>query len=597
MDPTTSTDPPSLAADLADLVALVRSCGPEFAPEADRLDGLLSRLAEGSFHLAVLGQFKRGKSTLLNALLGEAVLPSSVVPLTAIPTRIRLGPARQVRIAFVDGRADEAAAVPDAPALAAVLARYVTEEANPANRLGVREVEVLHPSPALAHNVVLIDTPGIGSTYAHNTATTMAFLAECDSALFLVSADPPITAVEVAFLREVRVRVPRLFFLLNKVDYLSDDEAAAAIGFLRRVLAEQPGLPADVPIYPVSARRGLAAREAGDAEGWQASGCAEIADRLLRFLAEEKQQVLETSVRQRAAEIADEVLLALRLSLRALAMPIEELEEKSWRFDAALREAEQQQRFSKDTLIGEQKRMTVIVEAQAGALRERYRAVLTGVAGAVLDGGGNEASAIEAMAGAIATEFPRELEATAAMLDRELGERLRVHRENATRLIGSVRKAAAELFEVPYRVPETEHRFERRSRAWWVRRDFSMTLLIPIPAEVIERVMPRQVRDRRVRERLGQQVENLVRANVENLRWSMLQDLDAAFRTFAAELDEGLTEAIRATHGAIAAAVEARRQHEETCRDIAARREWEIAMVEEAVGRLTFACEGIVGSR
>ena len=277
MDPIPSKEPPSLAADMADLAALVRSCGPEFKPAADRLEALLGRLDEGSFHLAVLGQFKRGKSTLLNALLGEAVLPSSVVPLTAIPTRIRSGPVRHVRVDFSDGKSDEVSAVPDAAALAAVLARYVTEEANPGNRLAVAEVEVLHPSPALAHGVVLIDTPGIGSTYAHNTATTMAFLAECDAALFLVSADPPITAVEVAFLREVQERVPRLFFLLNKVDYLSDDEAVAATGFLRRVLAEQAGLPPHVPVYPVSARRGLAARERGDEAEWRASGCAGVA--------------------------------------------------------------------------------------------------------------------------------------------------------------------------------------------------------------------------------------------------------------------------------------------------------------------------------
>ena len=586
MDPIQSTASPPLATELADLAAFVRSCGAEFDPAADRLDALLSRLDEGSFHLAVLGQFKRGKSTLLNALLGEAVLPSSVVPLTAIPTRIRGGPARQVRIAFTDGRADEVPPVPGAAELAAVLARYVTEEANPANRLGVRDVEVLHPSPALSHGVVLIDTPGIGSTYAHNTATTMAFLAECDAALFLVSADPPITAVEVEFLREVRGRVPRLFFLLNKVDYLADDEAVAVTAFLRRVLTEQVGLPAGNPIYPVSARRGLAARERGDMAEWRASGCAEVADRLLVFLAEEKQQVLEASVRQRALELAGEVLLALRLSLRALAMPIEELEEKSARFDAALAEAEQQRRYAKDMLVGEQKRMAELVETQAATLRERYGARLVEVADAALAASGSEAAAVEAMAGAVAEEFPLELEATAAMLDEELGRRLRVHHENAARLIGSVRTAAAELFDVPYRVPETEHRLEPRSRAWWVRRDFSMAPLIPIPAEVMERALPRRLRERRAKERLGQQAGNLVKANVENLRWSMVQDLDAAFRAFAAELDEGLADAVRATHGAIAAAVAARRRHEEESRDLAALRGQEVAALEEALARL-----------
>lgn len=585
MDPIQSTDPSPLAADLADLAALVRSCGPEFEPAADRLDALDSRLAEGSFHLAVLGQFKRGKSTLLNALLGEAVLPSSVVPLTAVPTRISAGPARTVRVAF-EGRLDEIVVAADAANLSTVLARYVTEEANPENRLGVREVEVRHPSPALSHGVVLIDTPGIGSTFAHNTATTMAFLSECDAALFLVSADPPITAVEVEFLREVQRLVPRLFFVLNKVDYLSGDEMAVATGFLRRVLGEQAGLPPDVPVYPVSARRGLAARESGDAAAWAASGCAGVADRLLAFLAMEKQQVLEVSVRRQAAEVADEVLLALRLSARALAMPLEELEEKHRRFDAALLEAEQQRRFARDMLIGEQKRMAELVEAHAATLREQYRARLTDAAMAALSNDGSEAAAVEAMAALIAEEFPRELEATAAVLDDELAGRLRVHHENAARLIGSVRTAAAELFEVPYRVPTAEHRFERRARAWWVRRDRSSSPVLPVPPEVVDRALPRVLRERRARARVEHQVENLVRANVENLRWSTLQDLDAAFRGFATELDTGLEEAVAATGGAIDAAVSARTKHEAAVRELASRREEQVVLLERAVERL-----------
>lgn len=267
-------------------------------------------------------------------------------------------------------------------------------------------------------------------------------------------------------------------------------------------------------------------------------------------------------------------------------MPLADLEEKRRRFDGALAEADQQRRFAKDMLVGEQKRMAELVEAHAGALRERYRAALTGVAEAALAGGDTEASAIEAMAATVAEEFPRELEATAGMLDEELALRLRVHHENAARLIGSVRSAAAELFEVPYRVPETEHRFERRARAWWVRRDFSMTPLIPIPADVIERAMPARLRERRVRDRIEKQIENLVRANVENLRWSTLQDLDGAFRRFAAELDEGLAEAIRATHGAIAAAVEERTRHEARSGGLAERRARDIEAIKAVVARL-----------
>ena len=116
---------------------------------------------------------------------------------------------------------------------------------------------------------MLIDTPGIGSTFRHNTEATLNFLPQCDAALFLVSADPPITEVEVDFLKEVRAKVVRLFFLVNKVDYLSDNERDEAVGFLRHVLRDQVGIDGQVPIFSVSARMGLKARQAHDTALWR----------------------------------------------------------------------------------------------------------------------------------------------------------------------------------------------------------------------------------------------------------------------------------------------------------------------------------------
>ena len=80
---------------------------------------------------------------------------------------------------FEDGRAPEECASEE---LRAFLARYVTEKENPENRRGVARVEVAHPASILARGVVLIDTPGIGSTFRHNTSTTLSFLPQCDAA-------------------------------------------------------------------------------------------------------------------------------------------------------------------------------------------------------------------------------------------------------------------------------------------------------------------------------------------------------------------------------------------------------------------------------
>ncbi|MBU0698703.1 MAG: dynamin family protein [Proteobacteria bacterium] len=218
-------------------LSLISGLGPDFGHEIKKLSGLKDRLVGGRFHLAVLGQFKRGKSTLLNALISEPILPVSVIPLTAVPTFIQFGAVPKIRVHFGDTRSVEEFSGASTSDRTAFLVKYVTEEGNPKNKLGVTEVEVVLPAPILSKGVVLIDTPGIGSTYRHNTQATLNFLQQCDAALFLISADPPITDVELDFLRQVREKVPRLFFILNKVDYLNAEEVRrleAERGFLFR---------------------------------------------------------------------------------------------------------------------------------------------------------------------------------------------------------------------------------------------------------------------------------------------------------------------------------------------------------------------------
>src|SRR5438309_7530961 len=99
-----------------------------------RACALVDKLETEQFNLVVLGQFKRGKSTLINALLGADLLPTAVVPLTSIVTIIQHGPQPRALVRFLDGRTLEGDV--------ADLALYITERDNPANTRGVAQVEV-----------------------------------------------------------------------------------------------------------------------------------------------------------------------------------------------------------------------------------------------------------------------------------------------------------------------------------------------------------------------------------------------------------------------------------------------------------------------
>jgi predicted GTPase len=249
---------------------LCEESGEGFSEPLARVAELQQRLDEERFHLSVVGQFKRGKSTLLNALLGEPLLPTGVVPLTSIPTFLRAGKTRAVRIFFHDGRQAIYSDLTLAQA-SDILARHVIEKENLGNRLDVERLEIDHPSSLLLAGVVLIDTPGIGSTLRHNTEATLHFLAQCDAALFVVSADPPITEVEKKFLTVVHGKVAKLCFVMNKVDYLSGSELGEAKEFFERTIGEL-GYPKSGQIFEISAKQGIDARVHEDPSLWRESG-------------------------------------------------------------------------------------------------------------------------------------------------------------------------------------------------------------------------------------------------------------------------------------------------------------------------------------
>lgn len=197
---------------------LVSGLNPGFEHEVKKLVALKERLMDGRFHLAVLVKFKRGKSTLLNALISKPILPVSVIPLTAVPTFIKFSAEPKIRAHYGVNRNVEEFSGESTSDRTVFLVKYVIEDGNPINSFGVIEVEVVLPVQILSKGVVLIDTPGVGSTCRHNTQAPLNFLQRCDAALFLISADPPITDVELDFLGQVRQKVPRLFFVLNKID-------------------------------------------------------------------------------------------------------------------------------------------------------------------------------------------------------------------------------------------------------------------------------------------------------------------------------------------------------------------------------------------
>ena len=274
-----------------------------------------TRVAEDRFNLVVLGEFKRGKSTLINALLRRNVLPTGVVPLTSVVTIIAAGDDDRLRVYFHDGHEEEHPL--------GELAEYVTEARNPGNRLGVELARVELEHDLLRVGLELVDTPGIGSIHSHNTEVARGFLSRVDAALCVLDAGQPLSEAERELFREAAGRVPRLMLVVNKIDHLDHADRELAVEFIRSALRDLLGGD-EVELFPVSARR----RE----------GLTPLLARLRKLAAEERHTLLRRSVAQLARGTAGEIAQTARFESRAIELPLDQLASRAEMFDARIAE-------------------------------------------------------------------------------------------------------------------------------------------------------------------------------------------------------------------------------------------------------------------
>ena len=328
---TQSVEAHSIEESLGTLLGIEEASGGSNKELHEMLVALEEKLAKGQLHLAVLGQMKRGKSSLINALLGSDVLPTGILPVTAIITEIRYGPSPAATVVYATGGMRESVALN-------TLADYVTEAGNPGNEKQVASVEISYPSTFLESGIVLIDTPGIGSSHAHNTQTTENYLKHVDAGIVVLSLDPPITEVESRFLRKIKDDIPKLFFILNKTDIASADELSRMTEFLENELSRLQ-MPSP-EIFPLSARQALQNKRVSTTNSPDSNGMRAFEDRLRSFLDREKRQVLVRSVSLDALQIARTLRFAASMGIRAVELSPEELESKRITLDQLLEQTQ-----------------------------------------------------------------------------------------------------------------------------------------------------------------------------------------------------------------------------------------------------------------
>jgi GTPase Era involved in 16S rRNA processing len=243
---------------------------------------LLVLLAEDRFNLLMVGRFSRGKSTLMNAILGGEYLPTGIVPLTSVITTVRYGSRKQVVLNFIGSGLSREVPLSQ-------LQEYVTQKENPANVKKLAYAEIQFPVELLRRGLFFVDSPGLGSPIIENSLTTERFLPQADAFVLVTSYESPLSEEEDRILHRIRNTNKKLFVALNKQDMVGPEDRTEAIDFVKDRLrtmsfAEQP------QIFSVSARQGLEAKLAQDRDRLAASGVQQFEDALMRFLVEERAQ-------------------------------------------------------------------------------------------------------------------------------------------------------------------------------------------------------------------------------------------------------------------------------------------------------------------
>lgn len=255
-------------------------------------EGILNQLVDlkqdilGDRYMAVvMGEFKRGKSTFINSLLGGSLLPMDVLPETATINVLKYNEEPVVNVYYHDGRVEQG--VPEYDYLKKFSA---TKSGNCASE--VKLIEIGYPVELLANNVMLVDTPGVSDINDQRCEVTYGFVPKANIVIFLLDAVSPLKATEYEFIEEklFPLGVNNIIFVANRYDFVDEEEDEEFLSDLQIRLENafhvgEEGSPIkEIILFPLSAKMALEAVSDGNERLLEASGLPALQEKLLAML-------------------------------------------------------------------------------------------------------------------------------------------------------------------------------------------------------------------------------------------------------------------------------------------------------------------------
>jgi GTPase Era involved in 16S rRNA processing/S-ribosylhomocysteine lyase LuxS involved in autoinducer biosynthesis len=541
------------------------------------LDSIQQKLDTNRFYLAVLGQFKRGKTTLINALLGYELLPTSIIPLTSIITIIQYGESLKVIVLFNDGSITE---IPLKD-----LSLYITEQGNPKNQKNVKHVEISYPSDFLKDGLLLIDTPGVGSVYENNTDTTYSFLPKVDAAIFLVTVDPPISQSELTFLQDIKQDIGAVFIILNKIDYVREKEQAEALIFTQRIIQEQLA-GETIPIYPMSAKLALEGKLNQDDIRYHSSRLPEFQQAISQFLMQEKGRLLLHSAVQNSLRLIAQMNLAIELEKKAITTPVAELDTKINELNRLLENVQQEKEDMGYLLKGEIGKLVNVLETDLTIFKEKeipeldqeltstFSSKTTTLSGKTL---------VSEMESFLHTFLVARFDVWRASEERKISQvygRISsrfTHRANE--IISRIIQLCTDLFELKLTALAEVEPLTTETGFYYLLED--IPVFLDLDLTTITTLLPKRLAHHVVLKEIKKKIPELVDRNCGRVRWDFVQRVDKSYRKFLYSLDTKINDTIENIHLALNRGSRIKADTEDTVHNIVVKLDRYLAQLQE----------------
>lgn len=240
----------------------------------------IDKLNENIFKIIVVGEFKRGKSTFINALIGEKLLPMGITPTTASVNVLRYSDNPKAILKYKN-ETEKEIKIDE-------LNFFATTKNTDFNKLSL--IEVYYPTALGKEKVEIIDSPGVNDIDEQRVEITYDYIPKCDAAIFLLSATQQLSSSERDFINnKINKYINKIFFILNKVDQLNENEKKEALNYVKNEIAH---VSTTNKIFPVSSKLALKSISNSNKEDLVASGLEEFQKELFTFLLKEKGTVL-----------------------------------------------------------------------------------------------------------------------------------------------------------------------------------------------------------------------------------------------------------------------------------------------------------------